>query len=83
MDLYISKLIIKNYKSIKDEVFLFNKGINILVGKNNAGKSNIVSALNEILGDKYNTTSYEDKTFYTDGTSKPKRNFKIQRKHIN
>lgn len=77
MDLYISKLIIKNYKSIKDEVFLFNKGINILVGKNNAGKSNIVSALNEILGDKYNTTSYEDKTFYTDGTSKPKRNFKI------
>lgn len=75
--MYISKLIIKNYKSIKDEVFLFNKGINILVGKNNAGKSNIVSALNEILGDKYNATSYEDKTFYTNGTSKPERNFKI------
>lgn len=75
--MYISKLIIKNYKSIKDEVFLFNKGINILVGKNNAGKSNIVSALNEILGDKYNTTSYEDKIFYTNGTCKPKRNFKI------
>lgn len=77
INLYISKLIIKNYKSIKDEVFLFNKGINILVGKNNAGKSNIVSALNEILGDKYNTTSYEDKIFYSDGTSKPERNFKI------
>lgn len=75
--MYISKLIIKNYKSIKDEVFLFNKGINILVGKNNAGKSNIVSALNEILGDKYGSTSYEDKIFYTNGTSTLEKNFKI------
>ena len=75
--MYIRKLIIKNYKSIKDEIFLFNKGINILVGKNNAGKSNIVSALNEILGDKYNTTSYEDKIFYSDGNSKIEKNFTI------
>ena len=75
--MYISKLIIKNYKSIKDEIFLFNKGINILVGKNNAGKSNIVSALNEILGDKYNSTAYEDKIFFTDGTSILEKNFKI------
>ena len=75
--MYISKLIIKNYKSIKDESFIFNKGINILVGKNNAGKSNIVSALNEILGDKYNTTSYEDKIFYTDSSNNFKKEFKI------
>lgn len=77
MNLYISKLIIKNYKSIKDETFIFNKGINVLVGKNNAGKSNIVSALNEILGDKYNTTSYEDKIFYSNEQDKLERNFKI------
>lgn len=75
--MYISKLIIKNYKSIKDETFIFNKGINVLVGKNNAGKSNIVSALNEILSDKYNTTTYEDKIFYSDGKNKVERNFKI------
>ena len=75
--MYISKLIIKNYKSIKDEKFIFKKGINILVGKNNSGKSNIVSALDEILGDKYNTTSYEDKIFYTDASNKFDRNFKI------
>lgn len=75
--MYISKLIIKNYKSIKDETFIFNKGINVLVGKNNAGKSNIVSALNEILGDKYNTTSYEDKIFYSNEQDKLERNFKI------
>lgn len=75
--MYISKLIIKNYKSIKEESFIFNKGINILVGKNNSGKSNIVSALNEILADKYNTTSYEDKIFYTDSSANSKREFKI------
>lgn len=75
--MYISKLIIKNYKSIKDETFIFNKGINVLVGKNNAGKSNIVSALNEILGDKYNMTSYEDKIFFTDFSNRIDRNFKI------
>lgn len=75
--MYISKLIINNYKSIKDETFIFNKGINVLVGKNNAGKSNIVSALNEILADKYNTTTYEDKIFYTDYSNKYKREFKI------
>lgn len=75
--MYISKLIINNYKSIKNETFIFNKGINVLVGKNNAGKSNIVSALNEILADKYNTTTYEDKIFYTDYSNKYKREFKI------
>lgn len=75
--MYISKLIIRNYKSIKNETFIFNKGINVLVGKNNAGKSNIVSALNEILGDKYNTTSYEDKIFYSNEKVGYEKNFKI------
>lgn len=75
--MYISKLIIKNYKSIKDEVFLFNKGINVLVGKNNSGKSNIVSALNELLSDKFNSSSYEDKIFYTNSSNQFDRNFKI------
>lgn len=75
--MYIKKLIIKNYKSIKDETFIFNKGINVLVGKNNAGKSNIVLALNEILGDKYNATSYEDKIFYCNENNKYEKRFKI------
>lgn len=75
--MYISKLIVENYKSIKKEEFLFNRGINILVGKNNAGKSNIVSALNEILSDKYNSTSYEDKIFYTQSGLESDKKFKI------
>ena len=75
--MYIKKLIIKNYKSIKDETFVFNKGINVLVGKNNAGKSNIVLALNEILDDKYNATSYEDRIFYCNENNGYEKNFKI------
>ena len=64
--MFIKRLIVKNYKSIKDETFEFNKGINILVGKNSAGKSNIVSALEEVLGEKNYNSSYEDKTFFID-----------------
>lgn len=75
--MYIKKLIIKNFKSIKEETFEFNKGINVLVGKNNSGKSNIVSALNEVLSDKYNLGGYEDKIFYTNDKDEIKREFKI------
>ena len=75
--MYIKKLIINNYKSIKNETFEFSKGINVLVGKNNAGKSNIVSALNEVLSDKNNTTGYEDKIFYTNDIDKIKHGFMI------
>lgn len=75
--MYIKKLIIDNYKSIKNETFEFSKGINVLVGKNNAGKSNIVSALNEVLSDKYSTSDYEDKIFYTNDTDAIKREFMI------
>jgi AAA15 family ATPase/GTPase len=39
--------------------------MNLIVGKNNAGKSNIVSALNLLFGDKYPTyLTFEDKDFY-------------------
>lgn len=75
--MYIKKLIINNYKSIKNETFEFSKGINVLVGKNNAGKSNIVSALNEVLSDKYSTSDYEDKIFYTNDIDAIKRKFMI------
>lgn len=36
---------IKNFKGIKDTIFKFQKGINVLVGKNNSGKSTILQAL--------------------------------------
>lgn len=63
--LYISRLIIRNYRSIEYIDLKFQNGMNLIVGKNNAGKSNIVSALNLLFGDKYPTyLTFEDKDFY-------------------
>lgn len=49
--MYISRVVIKNYRSIKDLVLNFNPGKNIIVGKNNSGKSNIIKAIDIVLGD--------------------------------
>ncbi|AGB50750.1 hypothetical protein Metho_2616 (plasmid) [Methanomethylovorans hollandica DSM 15978] len=63
--MYISKLIIKNYRSINHVDIDFQNGMNLIVGKNNAGKSNIISALNLLFGDKYPTyLVFEDKDFF-------------------
>ena len=51
-NMYISRLIIKNFRSIKYLDISLKKGKNVVVGRNNAGKSNIVKALDIILGEK-------------------------------
>lgn len=51
--IYIKELKIQNFKSIENETIEFNKGLNILVGPNNAGKTNIVEAIDLLLGDVY------------------------------
>lgn len=49
--MYLSRLIISNYRSIKELELKFEKGKNVIVGKNNAGKSNIIRAIDLILGE--------------------------------
>jgi putative ATP-dependent endonuclease of OLD family len=51
--IYIKELKIQNFKSIENETIEFNKGLNILVGPNNAGKTNIIEAIDLLLGDVY------------------------------
>lgn len=46
--MYISELSVINFRSIEKETFLFNP-YSILIGKNNAGKSNIIDALRLLL----------------------------------
>ena len=66
--MYLSHLIIKNYRSIEYLCVPFSKGKNVIVGKNNAGKSNIVKALNLVLGEKYPTFSdINENDFYCSG----------------
>lgn len=49
--MYLSRLVVRNYRSIKEEKINFTKGKNILVGKNNSGKSNILLAIDLLLGE--------------------------------
>ena len=49
----LSKITIKNYYSIKDEMTLkVNKDITSIIGKNESGKSTILRAINKLNGEK-------------------------------
>jgi putative ATP-dependent endonuclease of OLD family len=49
--MYLVNLKIQNYRSIRELDLSFKKGKNIIVGKNNSGKSNIVKAIDLVLGE--------------------------------
>lgn len=49
--MYVSRLYIKNYRSIKELDIPLHKGKNVIIGRNNCGKSNIVKALDIVLGE--------------------------------
>jgi predicted ATP-dependent endonuclease of OLD family len=46
------KIHIENYRSIENLTLSLNKG-NVLVGKNNTGKSNVLKAIDLVLGEKF------------------------------
>lgn len=47
--MYISKNHIKGYRNFKDKEINFREGINVIIGPNNAGKSNLLIALDLVL----------------------------------
>lgn len=49
----INKLTIRNYKSVKDLELELSPRINVFIGANNVGKSNILSAMEWLLGPSY------------------------------
>ncbi len=65
----ISRVVIKNWRSIK-EVDFRPSDITILVGANNAGKTNILSAINFLLGDRWPMPGNLDDTDYYLGDRK-------------
>lgn len=62
----LSKIQIANFKSIKELTIEFpESGILVLVGENNAGKSNIIRAIDAICGDSwYGREKLEDYDYY-------------------
>lgn len=47
--MYISKIIIRGFRNFKENEILFNDGINVIIGHNNAGKSNLLKAISLVL----------------------------------
>lgn len=43
--MYISEIKIKNFRNFIDSNVLFNPGLNVIIGHNNAGKTNLIRAL--------------------------------------
>jgi putative ATP-dependent endonuclease of OLD family len=62
----LSKVKIQNYRSIKDLEFDFpDSGILVLVGENNAGKSNIIRAIDLVCGETWiGKEKLEDHDYY-------------------
>lgn len=48
--MYISKIEIKGFRNFKDVVVPFHEGVNVIIGHNNTGKSNLLRALGLVLG---------------------------------
>lgn len=55
----LAKVEIKNYRSIKDSVVVFDPSCRVLVGINESGKSNVLKAL-RLLGEEYKPSSKDD-----------------------
>ena len=47
--MFLKKFKIKNYRCIADATINFNKGVNILIGENNSGKTSVLDALRVCL----------------------------------
>lgn len=47
--MYLSQIEIYNYRNFSDCVIEFNDGLNVIIGENNAGKSNLLKALSLIF----------------------------------
>jgi putative ATP-dependent endonuclease of OLD family len=63
--MYISKIAAFNFRSLKHVEVRFENGKNVLVGKNNSGKSNIIKGIELLVGEKFiNANSISDNDFY-------------------
>ncbi|KAF2328098.1 ATP-dependent nuclease [Flavobacterium ginsenosidimutans] len=50
--MYISQIEIKNFRNFKECEIQFNVGVNVIIGHNNAGKTNLLKALSLVIDHK-------------------------------
>ena len=49
-EFYVKEIGVHNYRRFENEVFKFNKDMNLLIGKNASGKTSVLEAVNVALG---------------------------------
>ena len=49
-DMYIKEIKISNFRNFKEASVPFHEGINVIIGHNNTGKSNLLRAIGLVLG---------------------------------
>ncbi|PPA87736.1 ATP-dependent endonuclease [Brevibacillus laterosporus] len=66
--MYISKLVIRNFRNFKNAIFHFQKGVNTLIGENSSGKTNAFEALRLLIDDSLprNATKLSESDFNRD-----------------
>lgn len=47
--MYISKIHINNFRNFKDKEIIFNDGVNVVIGHNNSGKTNLIKGLSLVI----------------------------------
>ena len=57
--MYISKISLVNYRNFANVAFLFNNGINTIIGENGAGKTNLFRAIRLLLDDNLLSSAYK------------------------
>ena len=83
---YISKISLKNYKSIRDLTIDLHPGLNIMIGQNGSGKTNFVQAVQSVLSESLHhklPIGFEFGFEFTDYTDKLKKKWRGSIKEIN
>lgn len=64
--MHVSQFAAFNYRSLKEVRIRLEPGKNVIVGKNNSGKSNIIKGLEILIGEKFPTyQNITDNDYYT------------------
>jgi predicted ATP-dependent endonuclease of OLD family len=58
--MFIQSIRIKGFRNFTDSTIEFNEGINVIIGHNNAGKSNLLRAISLVLGSATRRLEVED-----------------------
>ena len=78
--MYLKNIFIKNFRAIKEASFTFDKGLNIIVGENNSGKTAIIDALRICFsyGNQWRDIYIRKDDFYIDAENVESKNTSIE-----